>query len=119
MVSLLLYGAFVFVQAVRHRDYFTTGEANDTDNSSGESHAPVPTNQVTAISALLLLACLGAVVLLAKATSPSVEAAVASMGAPKALVGVIIATMVLLPEALASLRALDPTQLLVLILHQQ
>lgn len=102
VVSLLLYGAFVFVQAVRHRDYFTSAEADDDD---GESHAPMPTNKVTAISALLLLACLGAVVLLAKATSPSVEAAVASIGAPKALVGVIIAAIVLMPEGLAALRA--------------
>ena len=101
VVSLLLYGAFVFVQTVRHRDYFTTTEAND----DAESHAPVSTNQVTGISALLLLACLGAVVLLAKATSPSVEAAVASIGAPKAMVGVIIAGIVLMPEGLASLRA--------------
>ena len=101
VVSLLLYGAFVFVLTVRHRDHFTTTETND----DGESHAPVPTNQVTGISALLLLACLGAVVLLAKATSPSVEAAVASIGAPKAMVGVIIAGIVLMPEGLASLRA--------------
>ncbi len=102
VVSLLLYGAFVFVQAVRHRDYFIPVEGND---DGGESHAPVPTNKVTGISALLLLACLGAVVLLAKATSPSVEAAVAGIGAPKALVGVIIAAIVLMPEGLASLRA--------------
>lgn len=107
VVSLLLYGAFVFVQAVRHRDYFTPAEAN----GSGESHAPVPTNKVTGISALLLLACLGAVVLLAKATSPSVEAAVASIGAPRALVGVIIAAIVLMPEGLASLRAASANQL--------
>ncbi len=105
VVSLLLYGAFVFVQAVRHRDYFTPTEANDIANDSVDFHAPVPTNKVTGISSLLLLVCLGAVVLLAKATSPSLEAAVASIGAPKALVGVIIAAMVLLPEALASLRA--------------
>ncbi len=107
VVSLLLYGAFVFVQAIRHRDYFTTAEVN----SDGESHAPAPTNQVTSISALLLLACLAAVVLLAKATSPSVEAAVASIGAPKALVGVIIAGIVLLPEGLAALRAASTNQL--------
>jgi Ca2+:H+ antiporter len=101
VVSLLLYGAFVFVQAVRHRDYFTPTEVTDR----GVAHAPLPTNKVTGISALLLLACLGAVVLMAKATSPSVEAAVANAGAPKALVGIIIAAIVLLPEGLASLRA--------------
>ena len=44
-------------------------------------------------------------VLLGKALSPSIEAAVAAAGAPKALVGIIIAAVVLLPEALAALRA--------------
>ena len=101
VVSLLLYGAFVFVQAIRHRDYFIPPQATGNE----ESHALLPTNRVTGISALLLLACLGAVVLMAKATSPSVEAAIANAGAPKALVGIIIATIVLLPEGLASLRA--------------
>jgi len=101
VVSLLLYGAFVFVQAIRHRDYFVPAQASGKE----ESHALMPTNRVTGISALLLLACLGAVVLMAKATSPSVEAAIANAGAPKALVGIIIATIVLLPEGLASLRA--------------
>lgn len=101
VVSLLLYGAFVFVQAIRHRDYFAPPQTP----ASEASHATLPTNRVTGISALLLLACLVAVVLMAKATSPSVEAAVASLGAPKALVGIIIAAIVLLPEGLASLRA--------------
>ncbi|HOZ64455.1 MAG TPA: ionic transporter y4hA [Burkholderiaceae bacterium] len=101
VVSLLLYGAFVFVQAIRHRDYFVLAQASGKE----ETHALMPTNRVTGVSALLLLACLGAVVLMAKATSPSVEAAIANAGAPKALVGIIIAAIVLLPEGLASLRA--------------
>jgi Ca2+:H+ antiporter len=45
------------------------------------------------------------VVLLAKALSPSIEAAVAAAGAPKAVVGIIIAAIVLLPESLAALKA--------------
>ena len=40
-----------------------------------------------------------------KALSPTIEAAVAAAGAPKALVGIIIAAVVLLPEGLAALRA--------------
>ncbi len=100
-VSLLLYGTFVFVQVVRHRDYFLPAQA-----AAGEEiHAPPPTAKVTYASAALLLASLGAVVLLAKAISPTVEAAVASAGAPKAVVGILIATIVLLPEGLASLNA--------------
>jgi Ca2+:H+ antiporter len=45
------------------------------------------------------------VVLLAKALSPTLEAAVARMGAPKALVGIIIAAVVLLPECIAAYQA--------------
>ncbi len=101
LVSLVLYGTFVFVQTVRHRDYFLPAEALDNE----EVHAPAPTTRVASVSALLLLACLGAVVLLAKVLAPTMETSVAALGAPKALVGVIIAGVVLLPEGLAALRA--------------
>src|SRR6202042_2703210 len=57
------------------------------------------------LAAILLLACLTAVVLLAKKLAPSLESAVLRLGAPNAVVGVIIAAIVLLPEGLAALRA--------------
>ncbi|MGH8613897.1 MAG: calcium:proton antiporter [Gammaproteobacteria bacterium] len=101
LVSLVLYGTFVFVQAVRHRDYFLPAEALNNE----DVHAPAPTARAASLSALLLLACLGAVVLLAKVLAPAIENGVAAVGAPKALVGVIIAGVVLLPEGLAALRA--------------
>lgn len=100
-VSLLLYGTFVFVQAVRHRDYFLPENAPADE----DAHAAPPSRRVAWASAALLLACLAAVVLLAKAISPFVEAAVAGIGAPTALVGVIIAATVLLPEGVAAFRA--------------
>jgi Ca2+:H+ antiporter len=101
IVSLVLYGTFVLVQTVRHRDYFlpVVAEADET------VHAPPPSNKMTGLSAVFLLACLSAVVLLAKSLSPTVEAAVESAGAPKALVGVIIAAVVLLPESIAAYQA--------------
>ncbi len=101
VVSLCLYATFVLVQAVRHRDYFLP-EAAPGDE---EAHAAAPTALTAALSALLLLTCLGAVVLLAKALAPAIESGVASIGAPKALVGVIIAGVVLFPEGLAAVRA--------------
>src|SRR5690606_35063883 len=61
--------------------------------------------QTTFISLLLLLICLGAVVLLAKSLSPIIEAGVHAIGAPQALVGIIIATIILLPEGIAALQA--------------
>lgn len=101
VISLVLYGTFVLVQTVRHRDYFLPLEpVADEDD-----HAPVPPARMAWISGALLLACLGCVVLLAKALSPSLEKAVLSMGAPKALVGIIIAAVVLLPEGIAAYQA--------------
>ena len=100
-VSLVLYATFVLVQTVRHRDYFLPVVAQADE----AVHAPPPSKQLAALSAALLLACLGAVVLLAKALSPTLDIAVASMGAPKALVGIIIAVIVLLPESIAAYQA--------------
>jgi Ca2+:H+ antiporter len=45
------------------------------------------------------------VVGLAKLLSPAVEAGVAAAGAPEAVVGIVIAALVLLPEGLAAVRA--------------
>ena len=101
VVSVVLYGTFVLVQTVRHRDYFLHEDAA-TDE---ELHAAPPSNGVALASLGLLLTCLGAVVLLAKALAPGIESAVSQAGAPKAVVGVIIAAVVLLPEGVAALRA--------------
>ncbi|MGO4280670.1 MULTISPECIES: calcium:proton antiporter [Cupriavidus] len=99
LMSLVLYGCFVFVQTVRHRDYFLV------ESSDENEHAPPPPGRVAAASGVLLVVCLVAVVALAKMLSPSVEAAVAAAGLPPAVVGVVIAALVLLPEGLAALRA--------------
>ena len=52
-----------------------------------------------------LLVSLVAVVGLAKVLTPTVELGIAYAGVPKAVVGIIIASLVLLPESLAALRA--------------
>ena len=101
VVCLVLYGAFVMVQTIRHRDFFLPPDADGDE----EIHAAPPTLKVTSLSAILLLLCLGIVVLLAKALAPDIENAVVEFGAPKSLVGVIIAAVVLLPEGLAAYRA--------------
>jgi Ca2+:H+ antiporter len=99
IVSLVLYGSFVFIQTVRHRDYFLTAESDDLD-----AHAPPP-KSTAIVSAGLLFASLVAVVGLAKSLTPTVEAAVARLDVPKAVVGIFIAGLVLLPEGLAAVRA--------------
>jgi Ca2+:H+ antiporter len=101
VVSLFLYGTFVLVQTVKHRDYFLPVEA-ETDETV---HAKPPSKNTAILSALFLLACLGSVVLLAKELSPMLETMVADMDAPKTLVGIVIAAVVLLPESIAAFQA--------------
>ena len=89
------------VQTVRHRDYFLPENADGDD----DSHAAPPSGKKALLSTLLLCVCLGAVVLLAKTLGPTIEAGVVGIGAPKSLVGIIIAAVILLPEGYAAVRA--------------
>lgn len=99
--SLVLWAVFVFVQTVRHRDYFLP-PANAADE---DVHASPPTTAQAWASFALLLVSLVAVIGLAKQLSPTIEAAVSAAGAPKAVVGIAIAMLVLLPETWAAVRA--------------
>src|SRR3954467_9344696 len=82
VVSIALYGLFVFVQTVRHRDYFLPDEA--------EEHAAPPSPRQALQSLALLFVALVAVVGLAKLESSPIEKAVATVGAPQSAVGVVI-----------------------------
>jgi Ca2+:H+ antiporter len=101
VISLVLWAVYVFVQTVRHRDYFLP-----PGSPSNEAlHAAPPSNTVALASFGLLLLALVSVVGLAKVLSPSIEAALAASGAPKAVLGIAIALLVLLPETVAAVRA--------------
>lgn len=104
VVSIVLYGVYVFVQTVRHRDYFLPVVA-DRASEPDEVHVPPPARRTALISLALLVASLVAVVGLAKTISPAIESGVRAIGAPLMVVGVAIALLVLLPETLAAVRA--------------
>ena len=101
VTSAVLWAIFVFVQTVRHRDYFIP----ETGLADADAHAEPPTVGEAWMSAALLLLSLVTVVGLAKALSPSVEHAVEAANAPRAVVGIVIAALVLLPETWAAMRA--------------
>ncbi|RZJ34238.1 MAG: ionic transporter y4hA, partial [Chryseobacterium sp.] len=98
VASLVIYSTFLMVQTVRHRNYFLP-------ENDDEPHADPPTNFVSIMSLIFLLICLGVVVVMAKSLSPTIESVVHNLGAPQALVGVIIAAVVLLPEGMAAIKA--------------
>lgn len=106
VASLLLYLLFVFTQTVRHRDFFLPieqeGQQRPVDE---ESHAEPPSNAAALRSVGLLLVALVAVVGLAEQESPAIEKMVAAVGFPHSFVGLVIASLVLLPETLAAARA--------------
>lgn len=100
IVSLVLYCIYIFVQTVRHREYF-----QPLDSEAQPSPAPPPSTSTTLLSLLLMFIALVAIVGLAKTLAPGIERAVAAAGVPHGVVGVAIACMVLLPETWAAVRA--------------
>ncbi len=103
IISLILYGGFISVQTIRHRNYFLP-QTNE-DNSASELHVEKPNTLTTTTSLILLIVALVSVVLLSKKLSPTIESIVMDLGAPKSLVGIIIAAVILLPEGLAAFKA--------------
>jgi Ca2+:H+ antiporter len=101
VVSVVIYAAFIFTQTIVHRPLFLQYEPNRERHSKSST----PSVLLAYASAGLLLLCLLVVVASSHTLAPLIEAQVAEWGAPKAIVGAIIATLVLLPEGLAALRA--------------
>jgi Ca2+:H+ antiporter len=99
--SATLWAVFIFVQTVRHRDYFLP----EAGSGGTEEHAHPPSTKQAWISLGMLLVALVAVVGSAKMLSPTIEKAVAAANAPRAVVGIVIAALVLLPETWAAVRA--------------
>ncbi|MCV0383212.1 MAG: ionic transporter y4hA [Erythrobacter sp.] len=102
IVSLVIYATFVGAQTIRHRDDFLHQSPDDEDDRT--HFAPV-SRKVAGLAGIVLIVALVAVVLLAKELSPTIESAVAAANAPRALVGILIAMVVLAPEGFAAVRA--------------
>lgn len=121
IVTLVLYAGFISVQAFRHRDYFlpekieklphNSDDVYNEDHDEFALHVAPPNSKTTLVSTVLLFIALVAVVLFSKMLSPSIENIVVSFGAPKSLVGIIIAAVILLPEGLAAIKAVRKDRL--------
>jgi Ca2+:H+ antiporter len=107
IASLALWAVFVFVQTVRHREYFLP----PTGSTSDEVHVLPPSAAAAWTSFGLLVLSLVSVVGLAKALSPAIEGAVEAVGAPETVIGIAIALLVLLPETAAAIRAAQADRL--------
>ncbi|MET0678469.1 MAG: ionic transporter y4hA, partial [Bradyrhizobium sp.] len=99
VVTLILYGVFLYTQTIRHRDYFVSAAAEAAESGVHAS------NRMLGVSVVLLLISLLAVVLLAKTFSLVVDVVSARIGAPPAFAGVLVALLILLPEGVAAISA--------------
>ena len=110
VVSLVLYVSFVVTQTVRHRDFFLPVASDERGRVTGlldldeDGHADPPTTAATLQSLGLLVVALVSVVGLAKLLSPAIEDGVEQLGFPYAVVGIVIALLVLAPESISAVR---------------
>src|SRR4030095_3773842 len=95
IASLMLWGVFVFVQTVKHRDYFLDAPS---DVEGPDAPHEKPNDRVALISLILLLVSLTAVVLLAKLLSYPLDKGVAAAGLPPALFRGLISGVLALPH---------------------
>lgn len=104
VASLFVYASLVYAQTRSHKDFYEP-EIEST------VQAMRPSRRQAGISFVALMVSLTAVIGLAKALSPSIEAGVNALGAPRAVVGIVIALLVLLPETWAAISAARANQL--------
>ncbi|KYG97415.1 ionic transporter y4hA [Bradyrhizobium sp. DOA1] len=98
VVTLALYGVFLYTQTVLHKDYFVHERAG----GSGEAHL---SGRTLVLSVVLLLIALLAVVLLSKKFSLVVDAVAVKIGVPPAFTGLLVALLILMPEGVAAVSA--------------
>ena len=101
VASLALWAVFVFVQTVRHRDYFLPPARRRRRIGACAAALGRPAWASFGLLIVSLLAVIG----LAKTLSPTIERAVAAAGLPATVIGIVIAMLVLAPETWAAVRA--------------
>jgi Ca2+:H+ antiporter len=104
VLTLALYGVFLAMQTVRHRSFFQ--DPIEADSSALPEAAPDAAHaHPLAFHTICLVLTLMPAVYLTEELGHIVEHAVKAMSAPPALVGVIVAVLVLAPEAMGALQA--------------
>ncbi|MDD7465651.1 MAG: hypothetical protein PUK59_05380 [Actinomycetaceae bacterium] len=101
VIALLVWIFFVLTQTRGHRDFFLPISKKGEIIRPNE-HAAKPSTRRTLVSLALLAVSLVAVVGLSKVLSYPIEDAVTGLGLPEAVVGLVIAMVVLMPETIAA-----------------
>ena len=110
-ISVVLYGSFLWIQMQRHSAFFTQPETSgDATEARDVGHGHAPPRSL-GYHALFLPLTMLPIVLLAKRMAVLVDHGTATLGAPQALGGFLVAILVLSPEALAAVKSALSNQL--------
>ena len=100
VLSLAIYGVFLLVQTVRHRDFFRASDEEEADGNPEHFSSRSSTAHT-----VLLLAYMAPVVILAKKLAILLYHTTEVVGLPEALGGLVVASLLLAPEGLAAVQA--------------
>ena len=99
VMSLALYAVFLTIQTLRHRRYFVAAE------DEVERGPASPDLRPAYYHGTLLVLYIVPIILLSKSIALPIDYGVYKAGAPAALVGFIVAALILSPESLGAVRA--------------
>lgn len=113
ILTIALYGMFLWLQTGRHKGYFVAPKATSDLN---EPEAPPPPPRKArkgemALHVALLLINILPIVILSKSLAKVLDYGIAATGAPHALGGVIIAMLVFTPEGISAVVAIRRDEL--------
>jgi Ca2+:H+ antiporter len=100
VLILTLYVVFLAIQTVRHRGFFQDVAAGDAHSGHGARSGQSTTFHVAALLLILL-----PLIFITEGLGKIISPAIAAINAPEAVAGVIVAALVLAPEAGAALHA--------------
>lgn len=103
VITIVLYGVFLYIQTVRHTEYFAPTQTTSGDAAQAPVHPDPP--ESLAWSAVLLAVSLVVVIALAKKFGVGIGEVLDRAGAPATVSGLIVALLVLLPESMAAVQA--------------
>ena len=111
VMSVGLYGVFLAIQNLRHRNYFVSSDPEDA--AAGPPHGEGDGFELHTVwyHTLFLLMYLAPVIILSKQMAVPINFAIREWHAPSALGGLLVAVLILAPESLGAARAALANQL--------
>jgi Ca2+:H+ antiporter len=111
VMSIGLYGVFLAIQNLRHRNYFVSPESGDVEAGPPHGDGDACERCSVGYHTLFLLMYLAPLVILSKQMAVPINYAIHEWHAPSALGGFLVAVLILAPESLGATRAALANQL--------